>query len=74
MLRWLLPREEDFFGLFERHAALTVEGAKEMRRLVEGQGDKHALTARQADRARHRRHHPHLRRAPTQNLHHPARP
>jgi len=46
MLRWLLPREEDFFGLFERHAALTVEGAREMQRLVEGQGDKHALVAR----------------------------
>jgi len=36
MLRRLLPREEDFFGLFERHAALTVEGAKEMKRLVQG--------------------------------------
>jgi uncharacterized protein len=36
MLRWLLPRDEDFFGLFERHAALTVEGAKEMQRLVQG--------------------------------------
>ena len=46
MLRWLLPREEDFFGLFERHAALTVEGAKEMRRLVEGGQDIRALAAR----------------------------
>jgi predicted phosphate transport protein (TIGR00153 family) len=36
MLRWLLPRDEDFFGLFERHAALTVEGAREMQRLVQG--------------------------------------
>src|SRR5215472_7919980 len=36
MLRWLLPRDEDFFGLFERHAALTVAGAKEMQRLVQG--------------------------------------
>ncbi len=45
MLRWLLPREEDFFGLFERHAALTVEGAKEMRRLVQGGADVHALAA-----------------------------
>jgi uncharacterized protein len=36
MLRWLLPRDEEFFGLFERHAALTVEGAKEMQRLVQG--------------------------------------
>ena len=46
MLRWLLPREDDFFGLFERHAALTVEGAKEMRRLVEGGQDIQAQAAR----------------------------
>jgi uncharacterized protein Yka (UPF0111/DUF47 family) len=46
MLRWLLPREEDFFGLFERHAALTVEGAQEMRRLVDGSGSIPARAAR----------------------------
>jgi hypothetical protein len=46
MLRWLLPRDEDFFGLFERHAALTVEGAKEMRRLIGGGQDVRALAAR----------------------------
>jgi uncharacterized protein len=46
MLRWLLPREEDFFDLFERHAALTVEGAKEMRRLVQGDHNFRALVAR----------------------------
>lgn len=46
MLRWLLPREEDFFGLFERHAALTVEGAQEMRRLVDGSGSIPAHAAR----------------------------
>jgi predicted phosphate transport protein (TIGR00153 family) len=46
MLRWLLPREEDFFGLFERHAALTVEGAKEMQRLVQGGQNIRALAAR----------------------------
>jgi uncharacterized protein Yka (UPF0111/DUF47 family) len=46
MLRWFLPREEDFFGLFERHAALTVEGAQEMRRLVQGDQDIQALAAR----------------------------
>jgi predicted phosphate transport protein (TIGR00153 family) len=46
MLRWLLPREDDFFGLFERHAALTVEGAKEMRRLVQGEENVRALAAR----------------------------
>ena len=31
MLRRFLPREEDFFTLFERHAALTVEGASAVR-------------------------------------------
>jgi len=46
MLRWLLPREDDFFGLFERHAALTVEGAKEMQRLVSGGQNVRALAAR----------------------------
>ena len=46
MLRRLLPREEDFFGLFERHAALTVEGAKEMLRLVQGGANVRALAAR----------------------------
>jgi len=46
MLRWFLPHEEDFFGFFERHAALTVEGAREMRRLVSGGQDVPALTAR----------------------------
>ena len=46
-MRWrLLPREEDFFGLFERHAALTVEGAREMRRLVQGGADIRALAMR----------------------------
>ena len=46
MLRWLLPRVEDFFDLFERHAALTVEGAKEMRQLVDGDRDIPARAAR----------------------------
>jgi uncharacterized protein len=46
MLRRFLPREEDFFGLFERHAELTVEGAKEMRRLVQGGVNVRALAAR----------------------------
>ncbi len=46
MLRRLLPREEDFFGLFERHAALTVEGAREMQRLVQGGQNVRALAAR----------------------------
>jgi uncharacterized protein Yka (UPF0111/DUF47 family) len=46
MLRRLLPREEDFFGLFERHAALTVEGAREMQRLVQGGHNIRALASR----------------------------
>lgn len=46
MLRWLLPREEDFFGLFERHAALTVEGARQMRLLVQGGQNTRSLSAR----------------------------
>ncbi|MCI0347571.1 MAG: DUF47 domain-containing protein [Chloroflexi bacterium] len=46
MLRRLLPRDEDFFGLFERHAALTVEGAREMQRLVQGGQNVPALAAR----------------------------
>src|SRR5262245_39211085 len=46
MLRRFLPREEDFFTLFERHAALTVEGAKQFVRLVEGGQNVRALAAR----------------------------
>jgi predicted phosphate transport protein (TIGR00153 family) len=46
MLRRLLPREDDFFALFERHAALTVEGAAEFRRLVSGQHNVQALAKR----------------------------
>src|SRR4030095_11850508 len=42
----LLPREDDFFGLFERHAALTVDGAQEMRRLVQGGESAPARAAR----------------------------
>ena len=34
MFRGLLPRESSFFDFFERHAALTVEGAKEFLSLV----------------------------------------
>ena len=56
MLRRLLPREEDFFGLFERHAALTVEGAKEMQRLVAGGQNIRVLAARIREiRTRNRR-------------------
>jgi predicted phosphate transport protein (TIGR00153 family) len=46
MLRRLLPREDDFFALFERHAALTVDGAKEMQRLVQGGENIRALAMR----------------------------
>jgi len=46
MLRRLLPREEDFFGLFDRHAALAVEGAREMQRLLQGGQNTRVLAAR----------------------------
>src|SRR5215475_4533297 len=46
MLRRLLPREEDFFTLFERHAALTVEGASQFAKLVSGGQNVKALAAR----------------------------
>jgi uncharacterized protein Yka (UPF0111/DUF47 family) len=46
VLRRLLPREEDFFTLFERHAALTVEGAKQFAKLVSGGQNVKALAAR----------------------------
>jgi len=44
MLRRLLPREEDFFGLFERHAALTVEGAKDAGRKIADSVVEHGLS------------------------------
>ena len=46
MLRRLLPREEDFFTLFERHADLTVEGARQFVTLVAGGQNIRALAAR----------------------------
>jgi predicted phosphate transport protein (TIGR00153 family) len=46
MLRRFLPREEDFFSLFERHAALTVEGAVQFAKLVSGGQNVKALAAR----------------------------
>lgn len=46
MLRRLLPREDDFFALFERHAALTVEGATEFQRLVSGDHNVGAIARR----------------------------
>lgn len=46
MLRRFLPREEDFFTLFESHAALTVEGAKQFVNLVTGGHNIRALAAR----------------------------
>jgi hypothetical protein len=46
MLRRFLPREEDFFSLFERHAALTVDGAKQFAKLVAGGHNIKALASR----------------------------
>lgn len=39
MLERLLPRDPRFFDLFDRHAALTVEGARELRALVSAGAD-----------------------------------
>ena len=39
MFRGLLPRETSFFDFFERHAALTVEGAEEFVSLVKSGGN-----------------------------------
>ena len=75
MLRRFLPREEDFFSLFERHAALTVDGAKQFVKLVVGRPEHQGAGGPdQGNRARDRRHHAHLRRAPAHDLHHPDRP
>ncbi len=42
MLGRLLPRETSFFDLFERHAAITVQGAIEFQKLVaDGTGASH---------------------------------
>lgn len=46
MFRRFLPREEDFFTLFERHAELTVEGAREFTKLVSGGQNVRVLAAR----------------------------
>ena len=46
MLRRLLPRDEDFFSLFERHAALTVDGAKQFAKLAGGGENVKAMAAR----------------------------
>lgn len=46
MLRRFLPREEDFFSLFERHAALAVEGAKQFAKLAGGGENVKAMAAR----------------------------
>jgi predicted phosphate transport protein (TIGR00153 family) len=46
MLRRLLPRDEDFFSLFERHAALTVDGAKQFAKLAAGGENVKAMAAR----------------------------
>ena len=35
-LKKIMPREERFFDLFEKHAALCVQGAKALRRVLDG--------------------------------------
>lgn len=42
MLRWfqaLLPREDNFFRLFDRHAATLIKGAEALRNVLEGGAD-----------------------------------
>src|SRR3954468_6978486 len=39
MLQWfqrLMPQQNSFFPLFERHAAVVVEGAEALRKMLEG--------------------------------------
>jgi predicted phosphate transport protein (TIGR00153 family) len=45
MLRWfhaLMPKEERFFDLFQRHAEAVLSGAKALRALLEGDGNAEA--------------------------------
>jgi uncharacterized protein len=46
MLGKLLPKETSFFDFFEEHAALSVSGARELQRLVTGQGNRVAVIKR----------------------------
>lgn len=39
MLSRLLPRQTNFFDFFEQHVALTVESAKELAKLADGEAD-----------------------------------
>lgn len=53
MLSWfqaMLPREEGFFDHFDAHAAILVEGAGALRRLLEGDGEVEAACARILER------------------------
>jgi predicted phosphate transport protein (TIGR00153 family) len=53
MLNWfqaLLPREQKFFDLFEAHAATLVNGARALRKVLDGGGD---VPAHAAELARH---------------------
>lgn len=38
LFRSLMPREDNFFGLFERHAAVVLQGARELVALLKGEG------------------------------------
>jgi len=59
MLSRLLPRQTNFFDFFERHAALTVEAAREMGKMTRDDADFDAISARikelehQADEVTH---------------------
>lgn len=37
--RWLMPRQEMFFPLFERHAEVTLKAARALRQMLDGGGE-----------------------------------
>ena len=74
----LLPREGNFFELFDQHAGFIAEGARAFIRLIQNYNDlglreKHAIevdAAERAGRQGHRRGEP----PAAQDVHHAARP
>jgi len=49
MLSRFLPRQNDFFDFFERHAALTVESARELEKLAKDGANFHQVSSRIKD-------------------------
>ncbi len=78
MLDWfraLMPKEDRFFGLFERHAALVVAGAESLRAALQG-GPEERRQSPERVRAGERRRRSDARGAPRGPalLHHALRP